>query len=290
MRHSWPTSRSCRRTTASPFASTGWHAATPCPASPSAYHSAPEAIALFNHLKNVRALRVNTELAIPVQPARAGTAVAQTDGGESGGGALERQVARARARGVTVPSPEEEIPAGTQTRKSLACGRGEDGDRGWQAPRQLRRPERRLPVDHCFPLRRLGGGLEAVEPLRRGWDGARAVYKSARWWRCGPRWACRCRRPRRRPHPSSRRKRWRCSLRRPHRPPPPHPSPPPPPRHYGCHRRSGPRPTTHQLAAGETLWSVAQRYGVSVDDLKRWNRITRAKALRAGTTLSLVAP
>jgi hypothetical protein len=27
-----------------------------------------------------------------------------------------------------------------------------------------------------------------------------------------------------------------------------------------------------------------------VDDLKRWNRITRAKALRAGTTLSLVAP
>ena len=53
---------------------------------------------------------------------------------------------------------------------------------------------------------------------------------------------------------------------------------------------TGPRPTTHQLAAGETLWGVAQRYGISVDDLKRWNRITRAKALRAGTLLSLVAP
>ena len=53
---------------------------------------------------------------------------------------------------------------------------------------------------------------------------------------------------------------------------------------------AGPRPTTHQLAAGETLWSVAQRYGISVDDLKRWNRITQARSVRAGTQLSLVAP
>jgi hypothetical protein len=35
---------------------------------------------------------------------------------------------------------------------------------------------------------------------------------------------------------------------------------------------------------------VAQRYGISVDDLKRWNRITQARSVRAGTQLSLVAP
>jgi membrane-bound lytic murein transglycosylase D len=53
---------------------------------------------------------------------------------------------------------------------------------------------------------------------------------------------------------------------------------------------AGARATTHQLAAGETLWSVAQHYGVSVDDLKRWNRITQARSVRAGMQLSLVGP
>src|SRR5262249_1880002 len=50
---------------------------------------------------------------------------------------------------------------------------------------------------------------------------------------------------------------------------------------------AGPRPSTHQLAEGETLWSVSQQYGVSVDDLKRWNRIRHARSLRPGQSLRL---
>ncbi|HLL52328.1 MAG TPA: LysM peptidoglycan-binding domain-containing protein, partial [Myxococcaceae bacterium] len=42
---------------------------------------------------------------------------------------------------------------------------------------------------------------------------------------------------------------------------------------------------THQLASGETLWSVAQRYGVSVDDLMKWNGISNHRNLKAGQSL-----
>jgi membrane-bound lytic murein transglycosylase D len=53
---------------------------------------------------------------------------------------------------------------------------------------------------------------------------------------------------------------------------------------------SGPTPRTHLLAAGETLWSVSQKYGVSVDDLKKWNGIKKDRAVKAGQSLSLVSP
>jgi len=38
---------------------------------------------------------------------------------------------------------------------------------------------------------------------------------------------------------------------------------------------SGPRTVAHTVKLGETLAAIAQRYRVSVDDLKRWNRIGR---------------
>jgi membrane-bound lytic murein transglycosylase D len=52
----------------------------------------------------------------------------------------------------------------------------------------------------------------------------------------------------------------------------------------------GAKPGMHQLAEGETLWSVAQQYGVSVDDLKRWNRIRHARSLRPGLNLRVGGP
>ncbi len=53
-----------------------------------------------------------------------------------------------------------------------------------------------------------------------------------------------------------------------------------------AHRdNGGKRPSTHALAAGETLWSVAQRYNVKVDDLMKWNGITNHRAVRAGQSL-----
>jgi len=53
---------------------------------------------------------------------------------------------------------------------------------------------------------------------------------------------------------------------------------------------TGGKPGVHQLAEGETLWSVAQQYGVSVDDLKRWNRIRHARSLRPGLNLRVGGP
>ncbi|WP_426757234.1 LysM peptidoglycan-binding domain-containing protein [Myxococcus sp. Y35] len=46
----------------------------------------------------------------------------------------------------------------------------------------------------------------------------------------------------------------------------------------------------HALAEGETLWSVAQRYGVSVDDIMRWNKIKDHRTLPTGKVLRLSAP
>jgi membrane-bound lytic murein transglycosylase D len=257
------------------------------------YHSAPEAIALFNHLKNVRALRVNTELAIPVQPARAvakdasAASSARAEGGDTGGGALERQVARARARGVTVASPEEEVPAGTQTRKSVLTGvvktetvdgkthvsyGVQSGDSLWTiathfgvAVEDLKR------WNHFGSLGRRSRGLQ-IGTLVEVWPAPGAPLPAVALAPAAP-------------APTGQ---TVALLATPAVATSPAPLVAAPASVAAA--PAGPRPTTHQLAAGETLWSVAQRYGVSVDDLKRWNRIAQAKSVRAGTQLSLVAP
>ncbi|MFP2910378.1 LysM peptidoglycan-binding domain-containing protein [Pyxidicoccus sp. 3LFB2] len=46
----------------------------------------------------------------------------------------------------------------------------------------------------------------------------------------------------------------------------------------------------HPLAEGETLWSVAQRYGVSVEDIMRWNNIKDHRTIPVGKLLNLSAP
>ena len=46
----------------------------------------------------------------------------------------------------------------------------------------------------------------------------------------------------------------------------------------------------HQLAAGETLWDLSRKYGVSVDELKRWNGIRDTRSLRAGQQLRVARP
>ena len=43
----------------------------------------------------------------------------------------------------------------------------------------------------------------------------------------------------------------------------------------------------HLVLAGQTLWSIAYRYGVTVDELMRANRIADPAALRAGQTLRI---
>ncbi|MCP3103272.1 LysM peptidoglycan-binding domain-containing protein [Myxococcus sp. K15C18031901] len=46
----------------------------------------------------------------------------------------------------------------------------------------------------------------------------------------------------------------------------------------------------HSLAEGETLWSVSQRYGVSVEDIMRWNNIKDHRTIPTGKVLSVSAP
>ncbi len=47
---------------------------------------------------------------------------------------------------------------------------------------------------------------------------------------------------------------------------------------------------THVVQMGDTLWSVARRYRVSVANLKRWNKIKHHKKLQIGKSIVVVAP
>lgn len=43
----------------------------------------------------------------------------------------------------------------------------------------------------------------------------------------------------------------------------------------------------HQVKSGETLWSIAKRYGVSISNLRKFNGLGRNAVLRIGQTLKL---
>jgi len=219
-----------------------------------AYASAPEAIMQMNRLRNPRALKVSTELIIPVPSARA-----SHEGRPDA--ALERQVARAKKSGFTAAKPEEEVPAGASN-KAVAVGpiktevvNGktrltygvQSGDSLWVIGQRfncsvddlrkwngLGRHGRRLQVGTVLSV--WPGEQPAAAPVQN--VGGTLVASSS-------------------PSPSS---------------------------------KGGPAPKTHLLAAGESLWSVAQQYGLSVADLKKWNGITDHRALKPGQTLVLAAP
>jgi len=53
---------------------------------------------------------------------------------------------------------------------------------------------------------------------------------------------------------------------------------------------SSSRSAVHTMAAGDTLWSIAQRYGVTVEDIKRWNNIKDTRSIPAGKQLTVAAP
>ncbi len=81
------------------------------------HHSAQEAILRMNGLRSARALKVGTELIVPV-PSAAALKAGRTDT------ALERQVVRARRSGLSAVRAEDEVPAGTQvgSGKTLTSG------------------------------------------------------------------------------------------------------------------------------------------------------------------------
>jgi membrane-bound lytic murein transglycosylase D len=229
------------------------------------YHSAPEAILQFNRLRSAKTLRINTELAIPVPSARA---VAE------GGHGLERQVARARAQGYVAPEPEEEVPAGTRTGHARALAQGtvktevvdgktrveygvQSGDSMWTiAQRFAVSAEQVQDWNSLGKKARKGLQVGTVLTIWPGPGAAPIEVKPAAV-------VAQAERPATAVQAAA--------------PAPAAVTPVTPP-------ASG----VHQLAEGETLWSVAQQYGVSVDDLKRWNRIRHARSLRPGLNLRVV--
>ena len=46
-----------------------------------------------------------------------------------------------------------------------------------------------------------------------------------------------------------------------------------------------PLEVTHRVSAGESLWSISRRYGVSMDDLRGWNGLGARPVLRIGQSL-----
>ncbi len=229
------------------------------------YHSAPEAILQFNRLRSAKTLRINSELAVPVPSARA-----LADAGHG----LERQVARARAQGYVAPAPEDEIPAGTRTGPPRALAQGtvktevvdgktrvqygvQTGDSLWTIAQRFG-----VSVEQVQAWNSLGKkarkGLQ-VGTVLTVWPGPAAAPIEVK-----PAVVV-------------------AQVDRPATPArPPVASTPASP--------TGAKPGVHHLAEGETLWSVAQQYGVSVDDLKRWNRIRHARSLRPGLNLRVGGP
>ena len=48
-------------------------------------------------------------------------------------------------------------------------------------------------------------------------------------------------------------------------------------------------PKYHEVAPGETLFQIATKYGVTVDELRRWNKIEQAQNLQPGQKLLISA-
>jgi membrane-bound lytic murein transglycosylase D len=214
------------------------------------YRSAPEAILRLNGLRSVKLLRVNAELVVPVP---------STQGKPDP--ALERQIAKARRGGFAAVRPEEEIPAGTLVRRPVATGplttEVVDGKTrmtyGVQSGDTLWALSQRFncTVDELREWNRLPKKKKALQIGSVLVVWPKAKTVSAQGAQDVFVW-----------HPES------ASAAQP-----------------GAQKRS-----VHQLAEGETLSSVAQHYGVSVEDIQRWNGIADPQGVRAGQELTVLGP
>jgi len=219
-----------------------------------AYASAPEAIMQMNRLRNPRSLKVSTELIIPVPSARV-----PREGRPDA--ALERQVARAKRSGFTAAKPEEEVPAGAGN-KAVAVG---------PIKTEVVSGKTRITygVQSGDSLWVIGQRFNcSVDDLRK-WNGLGRHGRRLQVGTVLSVW------PGEQPAAAAPVQNVAGTL----------VAAPSAPKAPGA-----PAPKTHLIAAGESLWSVAQQYGLSVTDLKKWNGITDHHALKPGQTLVLAAP
>ncbi|MBI2083627.1 MAG: transglycosylase SLT domain-containing protein [Deltaproteobacteria bacterium] len=54
--------------------------------------------------------------------------------------------------------------------------------------------------------------------------------------------------------------------------------------------RSGGSFTVHTVRPGDTLWEIAKQYNVSVQEIKRWNKITHHRQVQPGQRLKILIP
>ena len=222
------------------------------------YGTAAEAILQMNQLKSLRTLKLNSELVIPIPAGRAGAK------GEGTDTALARKVAQARRSGVTVPRPEDEVPAGTPRgpvatgpiktesiggRKRITYG-VQSGDSLWAIAQRFQ-----VQVDDMRKWNSL-----SARASRRALKVGSVLYI---WPDNAPRQV---------EERSGTVIAQRASAA---------------PVIGNTNRNPG---NVHHMAAGETLWSIAQRYGISVEDIKRWNHIKDTSRLPTGLKLTVSAP
>lgn len=212
------------------------------------YASAQEAIMRMNHLKSVRSLKLGSDLIVPVPSAQA-LKSGKTDV------ALERQVARARRSGLTAVRPEDEIPAGTQSAPagkvavggSIAVQTVEGKKRvtyGVARGDSLWSIARRFDV-HVSDLTTWNESLGSGRGLKVG--------TSLTVW----------------PGPAADLSGGTA------------------PAVTAKLEKKADAPkagTKHTVASGDTLWKISQRYGCSVDELKKWNNLGTSE-LKAGQAL-----
>ncbi|RKH61660.1 LysM peptidoglycan-binding domain-containing protein [Corallococcus llansteffanensis] len=219
------------------------------------YGTAPEAILQMNRLKSARTLKLRAELVIPVPSGRGGSGDAS--------GALATKVAQARRSGVVANRPEDEVPAGTP-KGPVAAG-----------PVKTEKVNGRTRVTY---------GVQEGDSLWLIANRFQVSVDDMKKWNNLPR-----------------RNRtlslgtlltvW--------------PSEPAGAGPAKVEERGGtivvasavagqapvgPKGKVHTLAVGETLWSVAQRYNVSVEDIMKWNHIKDHRTVPTGKLLSLSAP
>ncbi|MFB1484696.1 LysM peptidoglycan-binding domain-containing protein [Corallococcus sp. RDP092CA] len=222
------------------------------------YGTAPEAILQMNRLKSARVLKVRAELVIPV-PANG-----RGGSGDAGvGGALASKVAQARRSGVVATRPEDEIPAGTP-RGPVAAGpvKTEKVDGKTRITYGVQEGDSLWLIANRFQV--------SVDDLKK-WNN---LPRRNRTLSVGTLLAV-----------------W---------PPDSKGAAPAKVEERGGtivvanavagQAPVGPKGKVHTLAEGETLWSVSQRYNVSVEDIMKWNHIKDHRTVPTGKLLSLSAP
>lgn len=219
------------------------------------YHSAQEAILRLNHLASARALRVGTELAVPVP-----SSVALRSG--RGDPALDRQVVRARRAGLRAVRPDEEIPAGTSS------GRAERNAAGGTVKVEVVEGKRRVTygVARGDSLWTIARRFDVRVAELKAWNDGLSSGRRLQVGTAVVLW----------PGPAADLADRATLQRQP--------------------ITVAARPTAdasrpggqHVVERGDSLWSIAQRYGRSVDELKRLNGLDTS-ALKRGQVL-LVGP